>query len=103
MGKLEKFKYIMLYCFACVSKGLIHKYCAEWDKQLNYLLDTYAETSENVGFTLKLGDFKVWVGHFPYATGSLFTTGALRTEWNTRRRPSLNTMLRVIEVYKTNS
>lgn len=103
MGKLEKFKYIMLYCVAYVFRGLILKHCAEWDKQLNYLLDTYSSTSENLGSTLKLGDFTVWVGHFPYLTGSMFTTGHVYTEWAHRRRPSLKTMLRLVEVYKNNS
>ena len=103
MGKLEKFKYIVLYCVAYVFRGLIHKYCAEWDKQLNYLLDTYSNTSKNVGYTVELGDFQVWVGNFPYATGSAFCIGNVKVLMSQCRRPSLKTMLRLVEVYKNNS
>jgi hypothetical protein len=103
MVNMEKAKLRLQFVATLITRTFNYPYCEEWDKQLNYLLDTYSNTSENVGYTLKLGDFRVWVGHFPYATGSLFTTGHAHTELGTRRRPSFKTMLRLMEVYKINS
>ena len=44
--------------------------CIVWDAELCELMDDDADVSTINKFTVKIGNYQVWVGNYPYAFGS---------------------------------
>ena len=71
--------------------GLTHqeKYCGEWDKTLNVLIDRHWHDAKLDRHTIKLGDHEVWISNAFYSYGHI---------WGSQipaRRPSVQTMGRL--------
>ena len=75
------------------------KFCPEWDKTLNSLLDTHSETAKLSSHTVQMGNADVWASNYPYSFGHLFMVYR-GGQWRRaeERRPRIRTMVRLREL-----
>lgn len=59
--------YLWIFNFNAIFR--LHKTNKEWDKFLNRVLDE-CEITETTTYTMKISEFEVWLGNYPYSFGN---------------------------------
>jgi hypothetical protein len=89
---MSKWKFAVAWCLSTWF-GLIrlYKYSADWDKELNRLLDNHWQTARTELHTVMLGDQEVWTSNAFYAYGNKYGFPGGKGMY----RPSIKTMWRL--------
>jgi hypothetical protein len=94
--KMSKWKFAVAWCLSTWF-GLIrlYKYNADWDKELNRLLDNHWQTARTELHTVMLSDLEVWTANAFYGYGNNYGRLGDRRWGKGMYRPSIKTMWRL--------
>ena len=95
--KMSKWKFAVAWCLSTWF-GLIrlYKYSADWDKELNRLLDNHWQTARTELCMVVLNETEVWIANAYYGYGNHYRQTGIKGS----HRPSIKTMYRLASLYE---